>query len=155
MVIVEVESSLESSTCGGGGGVGSNSGDEGNYYEGSSASIGYTSDSDDTCPPEDLLPSREVPETTVLQATGGSGNGSKTPLAVLDGDRIFHGVPLFLQQGGVEIDPVPLVSVGGLPSVSGYDWVDFEVNTQVSALTRSSLQYFVDRSHIMRDSSDA
>lgn len=80
MVIVNVESSLESSGRGGGGGR--REGREGSSVDSSSGS---------SSPPTGTPPAVEAQSL------------------VADVGRIFHGDPLFLLRGGVRIDLVPLV----------------------------------------------
>lgn len=52
------------------------------------------------------------------------------------------------------MDPVPLVPVGGLPRVDGYDWAGFDATTQPSGISRMALQDWVARSYLVRDTAD-
>lgn len=125
---------------------------EGSRYE------GYTSTNSafkDVSSPERPPPSGEAPPAMAVATTGNSGSGPRTQPPIVDADQIFHGVPLFLLRGGVGVDPVPLAPVGSLPTIDDYDWADFDVNTQVSALLPIGLEDFIGRSYIVRDEVDA
>lgn len=54
------------------------------------------------------------------------------------------------------VDLVPLVPVDGLSAIGGYDWIGFDINTQVSSYhSWMGLRDLVDRSYMVRDVADA
>ncbi|XP_014490461.1 uncharacterized protein LOC106753179 [Vigna radiata var. radiata] len=113
MVIVCVESSLESSGRGrDGGGVGG--GDSGG-----SSSTGSSDSGSNSFPKEPS--SGEVEGLANRAVLGGDDSVAQEPTPVVLSGRIFHGAPLFLLQGGMTVDPVALVPVGGLRRIDGYD----------------------------------
>ncbi|WVY89890.1 hypothetical protein V8G54_035404 [Vigna mungo] len=132
MAIVCIESSLESSGRGGdGGGIGSDS---------SSGSSGSGSNCTQRSPQGEAERVMETPP-----AEGDGGEVRQRAQVVCKG-RIFHGTPLLLVQGGVTLDPIALAPVGSLPRVDGYDRAGFDMNTQVSSLSGTGLQDFIDQS---------
>lgn len=158
MTVVNIESSLESSGRDGGGGVGNGDGGESSDYRGrssspnsSSSGSGFASSSQERLPPaEEVQPMVGQPTPTEV------GSASRTQSLGVGGDRILNGIPLFLLQGGMTVDLVPLVPVGGLLVIDDYDWASFYVNTQVSSYcSRTGLRDLVDRSYIVRDVVDA
>lgn len=87
MVVVCVESSLESSGRGGdGGGTGEGGSSSGSVSTGSSGSTNGSSSEDRTVEEDSVVPSALAEVVTVAQ-------GSAAPIA---SGRIFHGAPLFL-----------------------------------------------------------
>lgn len=51
---------------------------------------------------------------------------------------------------------VPLIPVGGMLVIGGYDWAGFDMNAQVSSYhSRTGLRDLVSRSYIVRDVADA
>ncbi|KOM38254.1 hypothetical protein LR48_Vigan03g163600 [Vigna angularis] len=70
------------------------------------------------------------------------------------GDRIFHGVPLFLLQGGVHVEGSPFEPDGYGIVVS--DWAPYVPGLYASAYdSRKDLEWRVNRTHIVRDIEDS
>ncbi|KOM32027.1 hypothetical protein LR48_Vigan01g158300 [Vigna angularis] len=70
------------------------------------------------------------------------------------GDRIFHGVPLFLLQGGVRVDGSPFEPDGYEIVVS--DWAPYVPCLYASAYgSRKDLEWRVNRTHIVQDIEDS
>ncbi|KOM57628.1 hypothetical protein LR48_Vigan11g066100 [Vigna angularis] len=62
---------------------------------------------------------------------------------------------LFLLKGGVRIDQEVTEPSGGWPRIKGYEWASHDVGLYRSDYsTRDELQWWVDRSHIVRDMDD-
>lgn len=69
---------------------------------------------------------------------------------------ILNGIPLYLLQGGVTVDPISLVPIGSLPAIGGYDWASRDMNAQVSYYhSRMRLRDLISRSYIVREVEDA
>ncbi|KOM28052.1 hypothetical protein LR48_Vigan492s001600 [Vigna angularis] len=70
------------------------------------------------------------------------------------GDRIFHGVPLFLLKGGVRVEGSPFEPDGQGTIVS--DWAPYVASLYASAYaTRRDLEWRVSRTDIVRDVEDS
>ncbi|KOM30955.1 hypothetical protein LR48_Vigan01g051000 [Vigna angularis] len=71
-------------------------------------------------------------------------------------DRIIYGIPIFLLQGGVEIEGSPFEPDGDSADVAVYDWAPYGPNLFVSSYAgRGALDWRVQRLHIVRDEEDA
>ncbi|KOM38407.1 hypothetical protein LR48_Vigan03g178900 [Vigna angularis] len=85
---------------------------------------------------------------------GGGGGGGCTGGASAAGDRIFHGVPLFLLQGGVRLEGSPF-EPDGYGSVV-FAWVPHVPSLYASAYgSLKDLAWRVNRTHIVRDAEDS
>ncbi|KOM31999.1 hypothetical protein LR48_Vigan01g155500 [Vigna angularis] len=81
-----------------------------------------------------------------------SGPGLEASSAA--GDRIFHGVPLFLLQGGVRLEGSPF-EPDGYGSVV-FEWVPYVPSLYASAYgSLKDLAWRVNRTHIVRDPEDS
>lgn len=116
MVIFDIESSLESSVRGGGGATG---GDDVKLSFLSSVSS-YLEGSDQDADVGPVSPMNNSGEDSGLQSSE------------FGGDRFLFSIPIHLLKGGVPIDVIPLLSVGGLPVLWGYDRVSHYVSLHVS-----------------------
>ncbi|KOM54932.1 hypothetical protein LR48_Vigan10g082400 [Vigna angularis] len=72
------------------------------------------------------------------------------------GERVINGIFLFLLKGDVRIDREIAKSSGGWPHIKGYGWASNDVGTFRSDYnTQEELQWWADRSHIVRNMEDA
>ncbi|KOM32903.1 hypothetical protein LR48_Vigan01g245900 [Vigna angularis] len=72
------------------------------------------------------------------------------------GDRIIHGIPIFLLKGGIRIDGSPYEPDGDGTLVSEYDWAPYSVSLFASAYdTRELLEWRVNRTHVVWDMEDS
>lgn len=71
------------------------------------------------------------------------------------GRQVSFSYPHSLVNGGITVDVVPLVPVGGLPEVRRYDWASHDVCVQVSYYhSRMRLRDLISWSYIVRDIED-
>ncbi|KOM31619.1 hypothetical protein LR48_Vigan01g117400 [Vigna angularis] len=140
MAIVDVESSLESSSRGSGGATGS--GSRPSSPDSMSSSYLERSDGDDDSRPPSPIHSREEePEP-------------QSPIYITK--RVVNGEVIHLLKGGIDIDDVGPVSVDCLPVVRGYDWASHGVSLYISEYgTKRQLKWWMDRLWIARDIEDA
>ncbi|KOM49174.1 hypothetical protein LR48_Vigan08g000100 [Vigna angularis] len=72
------------------------------------------------------------------------------------GNRIIHGVPIFLLKGGIRIDGFPYVLDNDRTLVSEYDSAPYSVSLFASVYdTRELLELRVNRTHVVRDMEDS
>ncbi|KOM37306.1 hypothetical protein LR48_Vigan03g068700 [Vigna angularis] len=86
------------------------------------------------------------------EAVGSSGPDPEAPDVA--GDRIFHGVPIFLLQGGIRVDGSPFEPDGRGTVVS--DWAPYVPSLYASVYgSHKDLEWRVSRTHIVRDVEDS
>lgn len=118
MAVVDVESLLESSGRGGDGGV--VGGEDAQPFSPSSVSSSYLEEFD------------QGTKAWPVSPVNNSEEASRAQTLEFGGDRCLFGIPIHLLKGSITIDVVPLVPVGGLPVIRGYDWAPHDVSLQVS-----------------------